>query len=188
VFSHKELRKKLIVINDKQFENSDSFINLGPIKAIEEAIGKSHIISYKMKPDGVRVRDAIGDVFISLYELLKKPLSAKSSAMKPSSCNPGKSFNKDSVMFVHDLVYLAGPINHKELIELLVQIFGKEDFKLSEHLAMLSAFMAIERNGKGLYRSSLKACFLEYRFDINKVISAFRNISQKYYPDRIYGY
>jgi len=188
-FSHKALREKLIVINDKQFEKSDSFINLGPIKAIEEAKGKNHVISYKMNPNGVHVRDAIGDVFMSLYELLKEPLSVKSSAMKPSLCNPGKSFTKDSVMFVHDLVYLAGPVNRKELIELLVQIFGKEDFKkLSEHLAMLTAFMAIEKNEKGLYRSALKECFLEYRFDLNKVISAFRNISQKYYPDRIYGY
>ena len=88
---------------------------------------------------------------------------------------------------------VAGPmnisINHGELIELLLQIFGKHDFKyLSEQLAMLIAFEAIERNKNQLYRSKLNECYLKYQFDINKIISIFRNISQKYYQDRIYEY
>lgn len=188
-FSHEKLRSKLIIINDKKYEKSNSFVNLGPIKAIEEAKGKKYIITYKMNQNGVHVRDAIGDVFKPLFELLKDPLSRKSMTMEPSLCNPAESFNKDSVMFVHDLVYIAGPINHKELIELLLQIFGKFDFKhLSEHLAMLIEFKAIERNNNRLYRSILNKCYLDYEFDLNKIISIFRNISQKYYQDRIYEY
>ena len=35
-FSHNTLRDKLIVINDLKFKDEESFINLGPIKAIEE--------------------------------------------------------------------------------------------------------------------------------------------------------
>jgi len=188
-FSHEKLRSKLIIINDKKYEKSNSFVNLGPIKAIEEAKGKKYIISYKMKQNGVQVRDAIGDVFNSLFELLKDPLSRKSMAMKPSLCNPAESFNKDSIMFIHDLIYIAGPINYKELIELLLQIFGKYNFKhLSEHLAMLIEFKAIEKNNNRLYRSILNKCYLDYQFDLNKIISIFRNISQKHYQDRIYEY
>ncbi len=56
-FSHEELRKKLIVINDKKFEDAESFVNLGPIKAIEEVSGKNHILNYKMKDDGVHSLD-----------------------------------------------------------------------------------------------------------------------------------
>jgi len=188
-FSHEKLRSKLIIINDKKYEKSNSFVNLGPIKAIEEAKGKKYIISYKMKQNGVQVRDAIGDVFNSLFELLKDPLSRKSMAMEPSLCNPAESFNKDSIMFIHDLIYIAGPINYKELIELLLQIFGKYNFKhLREHLAMLIEFKAIEKNNNLLYRSILNKCYLDYKFDLNKIISIFRNISQKYYQDRIYEY
>jgi hypothetical protein len=94
--------------------------------------------------------------------------------MSPSSCNPAKSFDKDSIMFIHDLIYIAGPINSKELVVLLSQIFEKHNFKhLAEHLAMLIAF---------------NKCYLYYDFDLNKIISIFRNISQKYYQDRIYEY
>lgn len=188
-FSHETLRKKLIIINDKKYEKSKSFVNLGPIKAIEEANGEKNIISYKMKKNGVQVRDAIGDVFNPLFELLKDPLSYKSIAMNPSSCNPANSFNKDSIMLIHDLVYIAGPIYYKELIELLLQIFGKNNFTpLKEHLAMLIEFKAIEKNNNRLYRSILNKCYLDYEFDLNKIISIFRNISQKYYQDRIYEY
>jgi hypothetical protein len=188
-FSHEKLRSKLIIINDKKYEKTNSFVNLGPIKAIEEANGKKYIISYKMKENGVQVRDAIGDVFNPLFELLKKPLLYKSIPMSPSSCNPAKSFDKDSIMFIHDLIYIAGPINSKELVVLLSQIFEKHNFKhLAEHLAMLIAFKAIEKNNNRLYRSILNKCYLYYDFDLNKIISIFRNISQKYYQDRIYEY
>ena len=188
-FSHEKLRKKLIIINDKKYEKSKSFVNLGPIKAIEEAKGKEYIISYKMKETGVQVRDAIGDVFNPLFELLKEPLPYKSMAMQPSLCNPALLFNKDSIMFIHDLIYIAGPIYYRELIELLLQIFGTYSFKhLKEHLAMLIEFQVIEKNKNLLYRSILNECYLKYQFDLNKIISIFRNISQKYYQDRIYEY
>jgi len=188
-FSHEKLRSKLVIINDKKYEKSNSFVNLGPIKAIEEAKGKEYIISYKMKKNGVQVRDAIGDVFNPLFEILKKPLLHKSIAMKPSLCNPAELFTKNSIMFIHDLIYIAGPIYYKELIELLVQIFDKRNFKhLKKHLAMLIEFQAIEKNKNLLYRSILNKCYLDYKFDLNKIISIFRNISQKYYQDRIYEY
>ncbi len=184
-FSHKELREKLIVINNEAFENSGSFINLGPIKAIEEAKGKEHILYYKMREDGVHVKDAIGDIFSPLYELLKEPSSGKASPINSDSCNPSISFNKDSVMFVHDLIYLTGPISHKELIEVLSQVFGKGDFKLQEHVAILNAFEAVTRSDDELYRSRIGSPYLEYKFDLNKIISVFRNICLKYTPERI---
>jgi hypothetical protein len=188
-FSHEKLRSKLIIINDKKYEKSNSFVNLGPIKAIEEAKGKEYIISYKMKENGVQVRDAIGDVFNPLFKLLKEPLPYKSMVMQPSLCNPALLFNKDSIMFIHDLIYIAGPIYYRELVELLLQIFGTYNFKhLKEHLAMLIEFQVIEKNKNLLYRSILNECYLKYQFDLNKIISIFRNISQKYYQDRIYEY
>ncbi|MCI4188494.1 retron St85 family effector protein, partial [Dickeya dianthicola] len=188
-FSNNELRKKLIIINDIKFKDQQSFINLGPIKAIEEAIGKSRVIYYQMSPNGVYQRDAIGDTFYSLYELLKEPLKAKISSINISSCDPSKHFDKNVAMFLHDLVYISGPILHKELIEILKIIFGKEKFnKITHLLAILTAFESIERNKLGLYRSKLKTTYYEYRFDIDNIIAIFRNYTLKNYPDRIYEY
>ena len=34
-FTHKDLRKKLVVINDSRFRASESFINTGPIAALD---------------------------------------------------------------------------------------------------------------------------------------------------------
>ncbi|MDI1361219.1 retron St85 family effector protein [Methylotenera sp.] len=188
-FSHAELRSKLIVINDAKFKSSLSFINLGPLKAIEDASSKDNLIYYKMSDDGIHNLDAIGEVFNPLYELLKEPIKSKASSIDLDSCNPAKKFDKFSAMFVHDLLYLAGPLIHKEIIELLKLLFGgKEDFKLSEHLAILVAFESISRNEKGLYKSNRGKTFYEYKFDISNVISTFRNYTLKHFPERIYEY
>jgi hypothetical protein len=188
-FSHKDLRKKLIVINDSKFMTSLSFVNLGPLKAIEESSGKSSVIHYKMHDDGVHNLDAIGDVFHPLYELLKEPIKAKASAISLDLCNPAKHFDKLSAMFVHDLIYFTGPVNYKELIEVLVQIFGeKENFKLKQHVAILVAFESITRNDSGLFRSNKRKPYYDYRFDIGTLVSTFRNYTLKYFPERIYEY
>ncbi len=188
-FSHDKLRNKLVVINNSLFKNEESFINLGPIKAIEESSGKGHIIYYKMNPDGVHKRDAIGDTFHSIYEIFKDPIKVSNKAVDLDSLNPAKNFDKRSAMFLHDLIYLSGPILHKELIEILKIIFGSESFnKVAHLLAILSSFESIERNSSGLYKSKHNKTFYEFKFDTFKYISTFRNCTLKNYPERLYGY
>ena len=188
VFSHGNLRKKLIVINDSKFRGSKSFINLGPIKAIEEVSGKDYIIDYKMSEDGVDRLDSIGDIYAPLSEILKKPLRVKSSAVGLDECNPSINFSKKSAMMVHDLVYFSGPISHIELVEVLKLIFGDCSFKVTEHVAILRAFNSLTRNKEGLYKSSLGKPYYHYKFDIHSLISVFRNHMLKRYPERLYGH
>ena len=95
-FSHDKLRSKLVVINDLDFKKEESFINLGPIKAIEEKSGQERIIYYKMSNDGVRNRDAIGDTFHQIYELFKDPIKSKREAVGLENLNPSKQFDKKS--------------------------------------------------------------------------------------------
>lgn len=190
-FSHEFLRKKLIVINDSKYKKSKSFVNLGPIKAIEEVNGVSHVLQYGMKENGIEVKDAIGDIFSELYELLKEPLKQKPVSLKKSDCNPAVCFTKNAVMLIHDLIYFTGPITRKEFTYVLQCIFSKQDFKLlNQNLGMLTAIGAIEWI-QGIYkvdliRSKLKTSFLRYDFDVNKVIATFRNYNQKNNPTRIY--
>jgi len=188
-FAHdKELRKKLIVINDSKYMESKSFINLGPIKAIEEVSGKDAVVHYKMNEDGIHKLDAIGDTFNPLYKLLKDPLIGKTVPINLDSCNPAIQFDKHSAMFIHDLIYFVGPVLHVELIELLKLMFGDFPFKLKEHVAILTAFGSITRNQMGLYKSAYQKPYYSYKFDTNFLISTFRNYMLKSCPMRIYGY
>lgn len=191
-FSHEKLRNKLIIINNSKFIDSKSFINMGPIKAIEETSGKDRIIYYKMREDGIHKIDSIGNVYAPLYEILTKRHQRRSSSITPISlddCNPGINFNKNSAMMVHDLIYFSGPILHKELVEVLKLIFGEEyDFKLQEHAALLVAINSLTRTNDNWYRSILRKPYYLYKFDINSLISTFRNYMLKFYPERIYGH
>ncbi|MEW6535551.1 MAG: retron St85 family effector protein [Candidatus Auribacterota bacterium] len=186
-FSHKELRRKLIVINDKAFEHAPSFIKLGPIKAVEEVSGSENIIYYPMSENGVSEIDRIPDIFTRLERLLNSPPTHRVEPVSIDSCNPAEKFDRYSTMFLHDLIYFMGPLSHKELIEILKQIFDDSRFKLNEHIAMLFAFKLIAIN-KNLYKSLVGKTFYQYKFDVHKVIASFRNIIQKRYPERIYDY
>lgn len=185
---NEELRKKLIIINNQRFINSKSFINLGPLKAIEEATGPQNLIYYKMKEDGVNNRDAIGTTFFPVERLLKEPIKSKASAINLDSCNPATNFTKLSAMFVHDLIYFTGPVNHAELVEVLKKLLDDQPFKLKEHLAILVAFGAISRNQNGIYKSEKNLTFYDYRFNTDNLITTFRNFILKKYPERIYGH
>lgn len=188
-FSHETLREKLVVINNLKFKNENSFINLGPIKAIEEKSGIERIIHYKMSDDGIHKRDLIGDTFHEIYELFKEPIKNVNKAVDLNSLNPALKFDKNSAMFLHDLIYLSGPILHKELIELLKLIFKDGNYNKAAHLlAILSSFESIERNDRGLYRSKLSQTYYDFRFDVSKYISTFRNYMLKGYSERLYAY
>ena len=188
-FSNGTLRDKLIVINDARFENSESFINFGPISAIKESAGPKRVIYYKMSDNGVFQKDAIGNTFYQIYELFKEPIHSRKKPINLESLHPGANFNKYSAMFLHDIVYMTGPVLHGEIIEIIMRIFGKYKFNRVSHLlAILCAFMSLERNSDGLYRSTKNDFYYQYMFDLGPIMSAFRNISQKKYPDRLYAY
>jgi len=188
-FSHSSLREKLVIINNIEYKNEQSFINLGPIRAIEESSGNNKIIYYKMRNDGVTHRDAIGDTFHHLYELFKDPIRHSGKALDLNVLDPHTNFDKKSAMFIHDLIYLSGPILHKEIIELLKLIFGDKSYNKTMHLlAILCSFESIERNKSGLYKSKLETTYFDFRFDTHKYISTFRNYTLRSYPERIYEY
>ena len=187
-FSHKTLRDKLIVINDSKYRHSNSFINLGPLKAIEEYGQKQNILYYKMSSDGVTYLDSIGDIYANLHALLAKRISNRPIPITKDKCDPGLRFDKNSVMLVHDLVYLFGPLVYSEIIEILKIIFGEKNFLLKEHMALLVAIDSVERTDQGLYKSKLSTLYYQYRFDVNRLISMSRNYTLKFTPDRIYGH
>lgn len=139
-----------------------------------------------MDENGLSTLDGIGEIFHSIYTLLKDTSKPKHETLDIYACNPALSFDKYSAMFIHDLVFFSGPILHVELIEILKIIFGKHDFKLKEHLAILVAFDSVLRAPNGLYKSALGKTYYKYKYDISSVIAIFRNYLIKNHPERIY--
>lgn len=175
------LREKIIVINNERYKKSPSFINLGPINSIHTK-KPHHILNYKMKDDGRFTGDRIADIFPNLFSLLnQKKIRFKSDAI--TEFNPGLFFNKDSAMFLSDLIYLLSPIDFYELDVINKFLFGKsKDTILSRNIGILKATSYISTDKNSKYYSSLaNKTFFEYKkYDIINLMSAFKNLYYKY--------
>ncbi len=182
---HEDLRKKLIVINDYNYKESTSFINLGPIKAISEITNGKNVLYYKMDKDGKENGDSIGDVFLNLHNLIQK--KPKYRRKRVDECNPNNVFSKDSLRFIHDLVYFTNPISSVELSRIIKILFSKShEPKLQKHLALLCATEQIRITKDKLYYSLFNRSYFEYdTYDIYNLIAAFRNLYFRYDSARI---
>ncbi|CAM5190780.1 hypothetical protein CDEN61S_00974 [Castellaniella denitrificans] len=129
-FSHETLREKLIIINNSKFKTSESFINTGPIAALQEI--KSPVLWYPMKQDGVHTLDGIG----SIFHEINTSLSIKKTKKDQLDINELSEFKarKESLYFLHDLILLCGPISHEEIIQLLKIVFGEREFNSIKNL------------------------------------------------------
>lgn len=175
--SSPDLRKKLIVINDLRHKGVGSFIQLGPIKAIEETPGGDQkLLFYKMDPHGKTHGDGIGEVYAKLHKILHKEPRQRRNRVK--QCDPNQFFTKDSLRFVHDLVFFTSPIYSEELSAIVEILFGRVwHKKLQQHLALLCAIEEITLIGKNLYRSRYDVPYFEYwPFDVHDILACFKNM------------
>lgn len=183
--THKELRKKLIVINDLNHKESQSFINLGPVEAVKEISSGNHILYYKMEIDGKNRGDGIGEVFNKLHGLIhKKPQKRRTRVQQ---YDPNENFSKDSLRFVHDLIYISSPVSLPELSRIIKVVFSSsKERQLQKHLGLLCATEQIERTSKGLYLSLYNQPFFEYELnDITNLIASFKNMYFRYDRQRL---
>jgi hypothetical protein len=186
-FAHPALRKKLIVINDSQFQHSSSFINLGPIKAASEV--KSPVLWYPMGSDGVSTLDGIGAIFNDLKVAINpRPLSGLSKITNDiSNLKP----NKISLYFVHDLVLLTGPIGYKELIDVLIAGFGDKSYDMLRRiLDVLIAAGLIQRYLIGeiyIFRAVNTELYLTYNSNIYSMMASFRRFHLEMSPKRFFN-
>ncbi|MEA9357206.1 retron St85 family effector protein [Bacteriovorax sp. PP10] len=172
-FSHRiELRKKLIVINDKKFIDSKSFINTGPLDLImDEDRDEERVLWYKMSNTDYAA-DSIGDT----YEDLEKLVNGIKGKNRQKIILNHASMSKRQMLFLCDLITLCGPIRNKEIIEILKIVFGNHDFiNFTTMLALLETVGLISYDEKELYYSKVENLFFEYRgLKIASFKSAFR--------------
>ena len=189
----KQLRKKLIIVNNTKFINEKSFINMGPIKAITQQSQQSgHFLHYKMTEgiESIERSDGIGEIFDPLYDILSKNDRAISRTLKKEELDPSSNFNKDSVRFIHDVIFVCGPLQLNELIEIITKIFGTESHykkNLLKHLGILIAIRIISCTN-GIYYSLYKEYYFKYDFDIDNISSMFKVFFLKNKPERMRVY
>lgn len=178
--THKELRKKLIVINDYKHNMSESFIKLGPLQAISEISDGKNILYYNMDVEGKFYGDGIGDVFSELYKLIYKDPETRRTRVK--EYNPNVYFTKDSLRFVHDLIYFTSPISFTELSRVIKKLFAQsKDKQLQKHLGLLCATEQIKRSDNKSYYSLYNKSFFEYGiYDVHNLIASFKNLYYRY--------
>jgi hypothetical protein len=194
-FSTEKLRNKIIVINNEKYKSSPSFINLGPLEAIKEKGGTKKVIHYKMGDVSLSDADAIGDTFSQLKEILDAIPPDKAGIVTLATCNPKEAFEKDTMKdtlrFLHDLILFSGPVTHGELTEIVIRIFGDDNYsRLTQWLGLLRSTNLIDVKGSKpnlYYVSKMRNPLLVYNFDINIIISSFRILYQKYDFERL-GY
>lgn len=191
-FATKALRPKLIIINDETHREKPSFINLGPLQAIKEiSNGENRIFHYKMDYTSKSAPDSIGQIFSALKKVLQSIPVEKPGTISFDICDPKKSFEKDTMRFIHDLIFFSEPIRRAEIIEILEALFGPGEYKrITSLLGLLKAISLVEMKGPEkhqYYVSKEGKELLDYRFNLDFIISSFRNYHQKQTQERFYG-
>lgn len=182
--SHQNFRSKLIIINDSKFKNVTSFINVGPIAAVEEF--KSPIIWYPMSQSGVNSPDGIGATFHVLAEEINRNRSTNSVPVTEDLTN--LEYGKISLYFVHDLVLFTEPISHKELVEVFKTAFGVKNYDNLRHMlgilrasGLISSFFVANQ---WVYRTGTNKPFLKYNVNVNSLMASFRSFHLLNNPER----
>ncbi|MGA3983695.1 retron St85 family effector protein [Ralstonia nicotianae] len=185
-FAHQGLRKKLLVVNDSKFRAQPSFINHGPLQAIKEDVAEDRIIWYPMGATGIQELDAIGLTVPGILKHLsplRKRTSLDRDALLPSAGNQA------SLFFLHDIIYLCGPITHQETIEIYKSIFGSQPFEdvksLRGILHASKLITPIANAGESSYISTATETFISFGGSADSLISAFRRFHLKHNPGRL---
>ena len=172
-FSHQSLREKLVVINDEKQKYSDSFVSLGPLRAISEA-KNGEVLFYPMDPEGRQNPDRIADTFEDISRILEKPAAPYKHSLGDSDVAPVGTLTKEKLFFVHNLIHFYGNPNTSNLVNIFIKFFGNQDFRLkSEILAILISIGFVRKKDEG-FASSIKEPIFDYSGQERDLIISFR--------------
>ena len=185
-FATDNLRSKLIVINDSNFRSHQSFINLGPLQAIVEDVAEDRVIWYPMQSSGITIRDAIGMTLPTVLKHLRNKHTRTS--LNSASCFPNIE-SQASLFFLHDIIYLCGPITHSETIEIYRKIYGNQSFNEIKALrAILHAAELITTviiDNEPAYLTVTPDTFINIDTAGKDLLSAFRRFHLKHNSARL---
>ena len=133
------LAKIMLVINDKKFNKSESFIIQGPLAKVDRVSKFGKTIYTDIK--------SILSIAPSISERLSKIEKKKISKIDIKSYeNFSKISPKIKMVFLLDIVSLFHPISHQELISILKYIYGSgHSYDINVEISLLRALDLIEK-------------------------------------------
>jgi hypothetical protein len=143
-----ELVGQVLVVNDKRFRHSDSFINRGPIARADKRS--------KFKP----VIHGDFEAILMSAETIKERLEQNIPHQRRQRIRflPASSFSdlepKDQLLILADFIHLFGPITTTELVAILADVLGIGISSLDTELALgwsLKLFRQIGSPGLGKF-------------------------------------
>jgi len=140
-----ELVENLLVVNDSDYEASSSFISLGPLAKVNKVSRFKPVIHTDLKSI-LRAGTQLGERLSRIERKKKKERIDLSSGEKFQEVLP-----KIRMLFLLDLITFFQPITHKEIIDILVSYYGKQDFAVRLELHLLDALGLAQRSVDGLY-------------------------------------
>lgn len=176
----KEIAQLCLIINEIEFKDSESFINQGPIKKLNDVSLFKPVINVKL--------ESISTAFNELESRLRIIKKERNKSVDFSTYEKlSKGTSKHRLLFLLDLISLFSPIKNTELVDILKLIYGDEDFKIGFEKALLKALGMIEIRDDYIYQSvnDMKLYFEYKGFNVNKLRARVVNLYHKYSRDRM---
>jgi len=175
-----KLVESLLVINDNRFKKSKSFITLGPIAKINKKSKFKPVIHTNLKS------------ILSVIPTLKEKLSVIESIYnKKIEITSYEEFinldEKIKMLYILDLVTIFHPISLKEIIEILIYIYGVNDYEINIELNMLEVLRLITKLDHYYVRSTddQQLFFKFIGFNEIKNRASIINHYHKYFKDKV---
>lgn len=167
-FSHpNELAEKILVINNREYQFEESFINQGPIKKIDKISEFKKCIYADFENIGASINE--------VNKRINKLTFQKRRQIDISTKELIEKEHKYRFYLLHDLISIMYPITHNELIALVNSIYGVIRENLNFDVKLLTALGLIDKyEGYYVKKSSTQNLFLQYsRFNYDLFRSGY---------------
>jgi hypothetical protein len=130
--AHEKMLKKLMVVNDRRFQEERSFISMGPLAKV----AKKSIFKKVYHAD----LNAVASVYGEIEEALKIIESKYRRSLGIQNYAELKEKPQRRLFLLADLIWLFSPISHANFIHLLKFIFGRHSYDFIKYdIAFLKA-------------------------------------------------
>ncbi len=175
-----ELSRIMLVINNKEYANSNSFISFGPIAKINKVSDFKPVIHADMK-----------SVLTKISDINNRLLKIKRKNARRVNISTYKKFTystpKIRLLFLYELISLFSPLSFGELIDILRFIYNKNNYNIRTEINLLLTLKLIENQNNYFYTNYYKHQYF-FRYEgINIVSVRASNINHfhKYSRDRL---
>lgn len=137
-----DLVKKILVINEKQFETSQSFINNGPVATIKRESKYKNVIYFRNSSSILETVESIVDALnIDDRKNFKHVFYIEEHAFLQNYTKTERNF----IILVFDLLNLLAPVKESEIVFYLQELTPKSRRGIIDAIGILNALGYIER-------------------------------------------